>query len=91
MTAFRMLDTFVLRRAGFPFGLLAGLDCPRTAAALRAAHRCGKRAEAARAGLLESTIPAEVERLRAHGDKAALRALSKLRARVGRRAPAELP
>ncbi|MEO3810604.1 lantibiotic dehydratase [Sphaerisporangium sp. B11E5] len=92
MTAFRMLDTFVLRRAGFPFGLLSGLDCPRTAAALRDAHLCRDRAEAARAGLLETVIPAEVERLRADGgDRAALRALSRLRARVGRRAAAELP
>ncbi|GII65104.1 lantibiotic dehydratase [Sphaerisporangium krabiense] len=97
MTAFRMLDSFVLRRAGFALSLIDGLGCPRTAAALREAHLWGERAEEARARLLRQVVPEEVARLRASGDpgepgsRAALRALSRLRSRLGRRTRAGLP
>ncbi|MEU9884512.1 lantibiotic dehydratase [Sphaerisporangium sp. NPDC051011] len=91
MTAFRMLDSFVLRRAGFALSLIAGLGCPRTAAALREAHKWDECAEAVRSELLGQAIPAEVTRFREAGDKASLRALSRLRSRLGRRTRAELP
>ncbi|MBZ4319929.1 lantibiotic dehydratase [Streptomyces huiliensis] len=88
---FRMLDPFVLRRAGFGIGLLDGLDCPGTASALQAAREHAARAETARARLLDDLVPAEVARLRAAGDRDGLRALSALRSRIGRRRVRALP
>jgi hypothetical protein len=83
-----MIDHFLVRRAGFPLALLADL---RSADAWTLAERAAEMADAAEACrdvLLHDAFPAEVRRLAERADRAGLRALSRLRRDVGRRAAA---
>lgn len=81
----RVLDTFLLRRAGFPLGLIDGLGSGRSAATARHYLRAMSRAEEIRRRLLTEIVPEAVTATRAAGDPAALRELSRLRRDVGRR------
>lgn len=86
----RVSPTFLLRRAGFPFGMLsplAGQRLPEDAERLLAAQDA---AELSRRALLSAYFPAAVRRARASCPQA-LGALSKARRKVGIRAMAPLP
>ncbi|HXL96414.1 MAG TPA: lantibiotic dehydratase [Streptosporangiaceae bacterium] len=85
----QLLDTFLLRRAGFPFDLLQGMAAPRSARTAREYLRATAGAETARRALLGDIFPAEVAIARMAGDRPALRALSRLRRGVGHRHAAQ--
>ncbi|WP_212764676.1 hypothetical protein, partial [Streptomyces sp. I05A-00742] len=87
----RVTDTFLVRRAGFPFALLDAFAAPRTAEAARRCAAALRHADELREALLREEFPAAVARARADGDRAALRALSKLRGRVGARTAVPTP
>ncbi|MFF5718826.1 lantibiotic dehydratase [Streptomyces buecherae] len=83
--SWKLSDTFLLRRAGFPFDLLDGFAATDLARlALRWAD-VTEEAERRRRTLLSELFPAAVERARKREDRAALRDLSALRRSVGRR------
>lgn len=81
----RLTDTFLVRRAGFAFDLLAECASPHSAALARQWAEITGRAEECRRMLLRELFPQAVTAARAHGDQARLRTLSALRSRVGAR------
>jgi DNA-binding MarR family transcriptional regulator len=81
----QLLDTFLLRRAGFPFDMLDGLASPRSTQTAVEYLRASAEAETARQALLGDIFPPTVAVARAAGDRTALRTLSRLRRDVGRR------
>jgi hypothetical protein len=83
--AWRVLDTFLLRRAGFPVSLMDGLRSRRSAKTAAHYLKARARAEAIRRLLLTEIVPEAVTAARAAGDPAVLRSLSRLRRDVGRR------
>lgn len=84
----RLYPRLLLRRAGFPFELLAGL-ADETAVQASDRHRaCVQRFEEERERLLRQLIPAAVEDARTASDRVRLAWLSSTRSLVGRRRPA---
>jgi hypothetical protein len=81
-----LYPSLLLRRAGFGFDLLTGLADERVLGALKIYRDCALHYENARAELL-ARIGASVGRAGETGDKDALRELSKLRSKAGRRLP----
>ncbi|MFI6850099.1 lantibiotic dehydratase [Kitasatospora sp. NPDC050467] len=85
-----LLPHFLLRRAGFPFDLLAVPDDDPTVPAVERLVESVRRMECERHALLRREIPAEVERLRRAGDDGTLlRPLSRCRSALGRRRDAD--
>lgn len=81
----RLYPRLLLRRAGFPFDLVAGLADPDAVTAATA-HRAALEAfEEARALLLQDLVPAAVAEAAAAGDRSRLSWLSSARSRIGRR------
>lgn len=87
----RLIPRFLLRRAGFPFTVVEQLACPQTAELADRCVRAEAAAEAARTVLLRERFPEEVKRLAAASDKAALKALSHWRRKVGQGRGTEIP
>ncbi|MDQ3265991.1 MAG: lantibiotic dehydratase family protein [Myxococcota bacterium] len=83
----KLVPRFLLRRAGFPFVLLDPLACGGAAGLAVQVATSQAEAQSIRAGLLRELFPAEVRAAAERGDKATLKALSKLRKRVGRQDP----
>ncbi|RAY16145.1 lantibiotic dehydratase [Actinomadura craniellae] len=84
----RLYPPLLLRRAGFDTGLLERLADPEVLQAAAEHQRRLHEREEQRSRLLQEEIPKAVARASAEGDRNALRALSGLRSRVGRRRPA---
>jgi DNA-binding MarR family transcriptional regulator len=85
----RLVPRLLLRHAGFGFDLLDGLTDPAVAEPAARYRIAVRELESVREHLLKGTVPAAVDASRERADRAALRALSKARAAVGRRQ--ELP
>jgi hypothetical protein len=89
--SWRVLDTFLLRRAGFPFSLIDGLGPGHSAQTAADYLRARARSEESRRVLLGEIVPEAVTAARAAQDRTALRALSRLRTSVGHRSPRQTP
>jgi hypothetical protein len=81
----------LLRRAGFPFHLLEGLSCPRTAEAARAAARATVHFEETRRRMLTGLFSQAVQEAAVQKDRRALKTLSRWRKKIGARAAYPLP
>lgn len=91
LSRWRLVPRFLLRRAGFPFELIAQLAGPRTAACAGAVVEHRARAEGLRKELLGRLFPEEVRRLARAGERRGLRQLSRWRRRTGRQRPCDVP
>ena len=87
----KLVSQFLLRRAGFPFGVLEALGAPAVLAASERVVKAHARAREARAALLGHAFSSEVKRLAELGERRALHALSGWRRRVGRWRAAAAP
>lgn len=81
----RLVPRLLLRHAGFGFDLLEGLTDPAIAEPAARYRNAVRELEFVRERLLKGTVPVAVDASRKRADRAALRALSKARAAVGRR------
>src|SRR4051812_26899242 len=90
----QVVPHLLLRRAGFPLGLLQGLACPESAGLATRLASERVRAEGLRRTLLGDLFSQEVKRLAEAGDRAALKRISRWRRTVGTRhgvaAPADV-
>ncbi|MBX7099808.1 MAG: lantibiotic dehydratase family protein [Myxococcaceae bacterium] len=87
----KLVPHFLLRRAGFPFALLDEVSMERAGELALGLAAAVAEAEGVRARLLQTQLKAEVARLAPLKDKAALRALSRFRRRLGHRQSVEAP
>ncbi|HXL96406.1 MAG TPA: hypothetical protein VN969_46450 [Streptosporangiaceae bacterium] len=81
--SWQLYPSFAVRAAGFPVELLEDLTTAELTAAVTRYGDAAEAAEALRSRLLSEELPASVTA--AHGDHDSLRALSRIRERVGRR------
>lgn len=84
-TPWRLVPRLLLRRAGFDFDLLESLTDPSVTVPAERYRATVRELETVRERLLSGSLPAAVAASRKRADRAALRALSKARAAVGRR------
>ena len=81
----RLVPRLLVRRAGFGFDLLDALTDPVVAEPAARYRTAVTELETVREHLLRDAVPAAVAACRERADRAALRALSKARAAIGRR------